>query len=111
MDDDLDRNKLQTLADKLADYLVEKRVILKKEYDSVTLHMTLLNRAFLSEQDLISDTASDQKNARHFDCSNIIKHFSDWDFGVLEIGEILLSKRFANVGDSYYATAAAFPFR
>lgn len=110
VDKSLDWEKLQILGDKLSDFLVQKQLITRKEFNSVTLHMTVLNVSFLSQQDLALDTADSVHNPSTYDCSNIIRKFADWDFGVLDISEICLSKRYGGAGDCYYNSAATFQF-
>lgn len=104
----MDCDKLQALADKLTDFLLQKQVITRKEFNSVVLHMTVMNVSFLSEHDLAMDTADGGNHSVTFDCSNIMRKLSGWDFGVLEVGELCLSKRYGGSGTGYYNSAASF---
>lgn len=99
VDNSLDHDRLQDLANKLQDFLLTEKIIAKKEYESVNLHMTLMNISFVRTD----------KHARHFDCSSVINECADWDFGLCSVNEIHLSQMHSSGVDSYYVNDASFP--
>ncbi|XP_073957558.1 activating signal cointegrator 1 complex subunit 1-like [Choristoneura fumiferana] len=95
---------LQQVADGVVDHFHSKGLMKKEEFGrkNVNLHVTLLNsryRARASSQDVRTRQRIFRQS---FDGTQILEKFGDYEFGVMEFGDIHLSQ-FGDIGaDGYY---------
>lgn len=80
-----------------------------KEYgrDNIKLHVTLINSKYRSRSSSAkleesSDAPNRSRPREPFDGSEVLRKFSDYDFGVTELAEIHLSQRHSMGPDGYY---------
>ena len=77
--------------------------LMRREYDRVKLHLTLINTLFRKEQGDLGD--KDLGQAREsFDCRPLLSGWGSLDLGEVEVEEIHLSQRRAGrrTGEGYY---------
>lgn len=75
--------------------------------DSVKLHVTLINSKYRkgTSNATVDDSnmpRTSRKPRETFDGSEVLKKFSDYDFGVMELKDIHLSQRHSMGPDGYY---------
>lgn len=106
---DEDSGVVQELCDRVAEKFAECGVTVGKRYDSVKLHVTLMNTLFRSDSAGIGDNENSSSgvgsNGREsMDATEILGKFQDYDFGAVEIDELHLSQRRAarRTKDGYY---------
>ncbi|XP_029733477.2 activating signal cointegrator 1 complex subunit 1 [Aedes albopictus] len=102
---------LQRIADQLMEYFIANGLI-KREYDHVKLHATLINSTFgrhkahSSGDEAGGDDKKHHRHQRHrrerFDATEILREFGDFDFGVQTVTEIHLSQRFSTACNGFY---------
>lgn len=105
---------LQRIADQLMEYFIANGLI-KREYDHVKLHATLINSTFGRHHAHSSgeEGGDDKKHHHHkrhrrekFDATEILREFGDFDFGVQKVSEIHLSQRFSTACNGFYEATA-----
>ncbi|XP_018566384.1 activating signal cointegrator 1 complex subunit 1-like [Anoplophora glabripennis] len=94
MADSSQREKLQEIADKIAEYYY-KSGLARRQYDRVKLHVTLMNTRFRN---------ADEK-PETFDARQILAQFRNYCFGSVDFSNIHLSVRFTTGEDNYYEPA------
>lgn len=94
---------LQKIADYIVDYFAKKGLS-KKKYDSVKLHVTLLNSLFRNENqnDGTQTSNSFNQNRKSFDIRNILLDHKDIHFGKQTLNEIHLSQRYSTGSNKFY---------
>lgn len=76
---------------------------MQRQYDSVKLHVTLINTLFRRRD----DNDDSKRNARRtFDAREILRRFSAFNFGSQVITEINLSLRHSTACDGFYEATA-----
>ncbi|KAH9512759.1 activating signal cointegrator 1 complex subunit [Bulinus truncatus] len=94
----------------LVDYITEKfqtSGLMKKEYDRVKLHVTVINTLMRKDPTGVFDASKPGTKAREsFDASRILKEYNDFDFGPLHIDSIHLSQRYTTSKTGYYESAS-----
>ncbi|RXG70454.1 Activating signal cointegrator 1 complex subunit 1 [Armadillidium vulgare] len=96
---------LQDIVDDLVRKLVKSGVA-SKQYESVKLHVTLMNTLFRTDKDGTSNnTVNKDKDRETFDARNILKEFKDYYFGEVEISELHLSVRYSTASNGYYTSS------
>ena len=86
--------------------LVEKFVesgLMRREYDRVKLHLTLMNTLFRKEQGGLGDHDKGQVR-ESFDCRPVLEGWSDLNLGEVKVEDIHLSQRRAGrrTAEGYY---------
>jgi len=95
---------------RMADHIVEKFVsvgLMRKEYDSVKLHATVINTNFKEEADKNQDVTSNKpENRRHkvtyFDARKVFELCDNFKFGEVDCTVLHLSKRGQYGPDGFY---------
>lgn len=98
---------VQHLADQIVAHFA-KTGLMPKQFDSVKLHITLMNSLFRREE-LDSDSAKDQNQRKvreSFDASSILRKFQDYNFGEIVVRSIDLSRRYSTASNGYYEATA-----
>jgi len=90
----------------IVDGIVEKFVnsgLMKKEYEKVKLHLTLLNTIFRKDQGDLSESFAGQAR-ESFDCRPLLEGWGDIFLGEVDLDEIHLSQRRAGrrTNEGYY---------
>ncbi|XP_022914170.2 activating signal cointegrator 1 complex subunit 1-like [Onthophagus taurus] len=101
----LDVQKYNSSLQKMSDLLVDqfaKKGIIRKQYDSVKLHATLMNSRYRNAK--ISDERNNGRREQResFDASFILDKYKNFYFGEADFKEIHLSVRFTTGDDKYY---------
>lgn len=95
-----ENNVLQTLSDEIVNYFAEAGLI-RKERDTVKLHVTLMNTYYKHEVN------SPSKNMEEtFDATPILSEYKDMVFGTLILNEIHLSQLNSDCKTTYYQASA-----
>ncbi|KAI8772425.1 activating signal cointegrator 1 complex subunit 1-like [Biomphalaria glabrata] len=98
--------RLQTIVDYIAEKLCNSG-LMKKEYDRVKLHVTVLNTLMRKDPTGIFDAARPGTKFREsFDASGMLRTFKDFDFGPLCVDSIHLSQRHTTSKSGYYESAS-----
>lgn len=86
------KSVFQCIADDIVDTFSRKG-LMRKQYDAVKLHVTLLNSSF----------RKGEENCRQpFDTTYILSEFKDFYFGHVDLDEIHLSIRYTTSKTLYY---------
>ncbi|XP_013779146.1 activating signal cointegrator 1 complex subunit 1-like [Limulus polyphemus] len=100
-------NRLQRLANSLVDKYTSSG-LMNKQFDSVKLHLTLMNTKFRT--DISGESQNSPQRRRKpretFDASYILQTFKNYHFGHTTISEVHLSQLHATDKDGYYACSA-----
>jgi len=99
---------LQQIADMIVDKFVSSG-LMKKEYDRVKLHLTVMNTLFRKEQGDIGEKQNKNTKVREsFDCRPILEGWNEIHFGTVQLEEIHLSQRRAGrrTAEGYYLPSA-----
>lgn len=99
---------LQELADSIIQYF-SKTGLMPKQFDSVKLHVTLMNSLFRREG-ADSDTSKSEnmrKVRESFDASQILKKYQEYEFGELEVSCVDLSRRYSTATNGYYEATSS----
>lgn len=99
--------QLQEAFDKVLENFY-RRGLLRKQYDGVKLHVTLMNSLF-RKSDGFTQQKSDAKvpkNRLSFDASSILENYNNYFFGKIVLDKIHLSIRFTTGENQYYEPAA-----
>ena len=78
---------------------------MRREYDRVKLHLTLMNTLFRKEQEDLGNTDNDKGQEREsFDCRPVLEGWSNLKLGEVKVEEIHLSQRRAGrrTAEGYY---------
>ena len=79
--------------------------LMRREYDRVKLHLTLMNTLFRKEQEDLGNTDNDKGQEREsFDCRPVLEGWSNLKLGEVKVEEIHLSQRRAGrrTAEGYY---------
>ncbi|EFA04486.1 activating signal cointegrator 1 complex subunit 1 [Tribolium castaneum] len=87
---------LQEAADEILDVFYRNGLV-RKQYDNVKLHVTLMNSIFRKNED---------NRRESFDASFILDKYKDYYFGKTALEQIHLSVRFTSAQNGYYQSAA-----
>jgi len=95
---------------KVVDGIVEKFVdsgLMKREYDRVKLHLTLMNTLFRKDQGDLGDNTMGQ-GRESFDCRPVLEGWNKLSLGEVKVEEIHLSQRRAGrrTAEGYYLPSA-----
>ncbi|KAE8745713.1 hypothetical protein FOCC_FOCC007597 [Frankliniella occidentalis] len=100
---------VQELANDIIKYF-SKTGLMPKQFDSVKLHVTLMNSIFRREG-ADSDVANKGENLKRtresFDASSILKKFQEYSFGEITVETIDLSRRYSTASNGYYEATAS----
>ncbi|KAM3835655.1 activating signal cointegrator 1 complex subunit 1 isoform 2-T2 [Vipera latastei] len=107
-------NRLQLIAERLVDQFVTSG-LMRKEWDRVKLHATIMNTVFRS------DPSAEEPNNRtmgkpfkereSFDGRTILKLFENFEFGEVQLNSVYLSQRFStDHATGYYASSGQLNF-
>ncbi|KAK5646307.1 hypothetical protein RI129_004771 [Pyrocoelia pectoralis] len=91
---------LQKMADEIYTYFTDKGLV-RKQFDSVKLHATLINSIF-RKTDKQNKNTEEKVGRKTFDASYILKRFKNYNFGEADLNFIHLSIRFTKSESSYY---------
>lgn len=100
--------RFQRFADGLVDRFVASG-LMRRQYDAVKLHVTLMNTLFRRDPGSASGTAQSRgRPAREsFDASGLLSRLGDFEFARgVRIGSVHLSQRYSTGSDGYYSCAA-----
>ncbi|KAK4879746.1 hypothetical protein RN001_007892 [Aquatica leii] len=89
---------LQKMADEIYNYFTNKGLV-RKQFDNVKLHATLINSLFRKMDRQNKDEKSTRKT---FDATHILKKYKNYYFGDADLNFIHLSIRFTKSESSYY---------
>jgi activating signal cointegrator complex subunit 1 len=78
----------------------------RKQFDSVKLHVTLMNSLFRKSDGLQKSKDSETKKRESFDASFILDKYKDYYFGKTVLDNIHLSIRFTSTQTGYYQSVA-----
>jgi len=95
---------LQRVVEGIVDKFVESG-LMRREYDRVKLHLTLMNTLFRKEQEDLGNTVNDKGQEREsFDCRPVLEGWSNLKLGEVKVEEIHLSQRRAGrrTAEGYY---------
>lgn len=99
--------KLQKVVERIVDKFVESG-LMRREDESVKLHLTLLNTLFRrdQEEDLVVKAVGRPRES--FDCRPVLEGWGSLTLGRVEVGEIHLSQRRAGrrTAEGYYLPSA-----
>lgn len=94
----LNLTKYNTQFQRMADNIVQllsKKGLMRKQYDNVKLHVTLMNSMFRKR-------AQESNTRESFDASYILQKFKNFYFGEAEFKEVSLVIRFTVAEDKFY---------
>lgn len=74
--------------------------MIRKQYDNVKLHVTVINSIFRKNLNL--ETPFDNKVRESFDASYILEKYKKFYFGEADFESIQLSVRFSTGANKYY---------
>ncbi|CAH0550622.1 unnamed protein product [Brassicogethes aeneus] len=92
--------KFQQLSNDIVHYFYRKGLI-KKQYESVKLHVTLMNSIFNKENE------NSKRNT--FDATDILKNYDNYYFGRAVFDSVQLSVRFTSSENGFYESAFTVP--
>ncbi|GLH16136.1 Activating signal cointegrator 1 complex subunit 1 [Gryllus bimaculatus] len=97
---------LQDLADGVVDFFANHADgLMEKQYDSVKLHVTLMNTLFREDKGGVSEQETSRRKHKpreSFDATEILQSFADYNFGEEEVHSIHLSQRYTTAENGYY---------
>lgn len=89
-------SSFQSMADKIVEHFANKGLI-RKQYESVKLHVTLMNSLFRR------GNAQNERHVREsFDATYILQKYKNFRFGETDLNAVHLSIRFVNTDGKYY---------
>jgi len=100
-------NHFQSFVDELVSTLVSAGY-LKKQYDAVKLHATVINSLFRYDQSA-QDNSGEKKKRITFDGKSILEQFSNYYFGELHIKSLDICIRKTFDADGLYKVATSLP--
>uniref|UniRef100_A0A8C4QV89 K Homology domain-containing protein n=1 Tax=Eptatretus burgeri TaxID=7764 RepID=A0A8C4QV89_EPTBU len=108
-------DRLQQLANGLVSHF-SNTVFLKKDYEQVKLHLTLLNTTFRKKVVQGADSKTSKveerrgfKDRESFDACKILKLYAEHPFGEMVLNEVHISERHTASADKYYTCTASVP--
>lgn len=108
--------KLQLIADLLMERFVSSGLMLR-EWDRVKLHATIMNTLFRRDPNAeeMRNTSTQgrpggQRARESFDARNVLKMFTNFNFGELDLKAVHISERFSVDSSGYYASAGQISF-
>ncbi|XP_034230983.1 activating signal cointegrator 1 complex subunit 1 [Thrips palmi] len=108
---DLNENLiLQELADGIIKYF-SNTGLMPKQFDSVKLHVTVMNSLFrreVTDSDLAKGD-NRRKVRESFDALQILKKLQDFSFGEMEVQSVDLSRRYSTAANGYYEATSSIP--
>lgn len=102
-----ERGRLQEVADMIVDRFVASG-LMRREYDRVKLHCTLLNTRFRREEDDLGKVKENEMTRESFDARPLLQRWGDLNLGKVLLSEIHLSQRMAGKksAQGYYLSSA-----
>ncbi|KAJ3653586.1 hypothetical protein Zmor_012829 [Zophobas morio] len=97
-----DVESLQEAADEILEAFYRNGLV-KRQYDSVKLHVTLMNSLFRKSDDFQREPGAKRES---FDATYILDKYKDYYFGKTSLEKIHLSVRFTTTQSGYYQSAA-----
>ncbi|KAK3907243.1 Activating signal cointegrator 1 complex subunit 1 [Frankliniella fusca] len=100
---------VQELANDIIKYF-SKTGLMPKQFDSVKLHVTLMNSIFRRDEGGLDANKGEnqQKRSREsFDASSILKTFQEYSFGEITVQSIDLSRRYSTASNGYYEATSS----
>lgn len=104
-------NRLQQLADEVAQRFQESGLMLQPQHQRVKVHMTVMNTKFREQRFATENTAKQapRNPKQSFDASLIMKRYRDYNFGKVTVPSIcVLQPRTCNK-DGFYESIAELP--
>lgn len=96
--------KLQALSERLVDKFRSAGLMLN-QFEKVKLHITLMNTLFRRDAEELFDEHQSTKR-ESFDAREVLRMFSDYTFGKMEVTEVHMSQRHSTAEDGYYCPSA-----
>lgn len=97
--------RLQMIAEELVNKF-SKLGFMKKQYDQVKMHITLMNTLFRKDPNDTSAVYERGQERESFNASGVLKAFEDYYFSIHTLNSIHLSIRYSTSSDGYYKSAA-----
>lgn len=101
--------RFQLFVDRLVDRFVAKG-LMRRQYDSVKLHVTLMNTLFRRDPGSASGTTQGRGRPvrESFDASGLLSRFRDFQFAQkVTVSSVHLSQRYSTGQDGYYTCVAS----
>ncbi|KAI5736419.1 hypothetical protein M8J76_003053 [Diaphorina citri] len=101
-----DSGLVQKLCDDVVQYFISQHLISKayQKYDTVKMHVTLMNSKYRMRQNPSSDTNSEKRST--FNAKDILESLGDFEFGETFVYCVHLSQRHTHEMDGYFKPSA-----